>query len=206
MFYSNPWGPSDACQVPWPVPLAVTGTGGVRRVSLSNYIWNKVGTGQVSRPWAESPGCALIKSSILSSQPSTGDCNFRRNCCASFPMVITWFLLAKSHKPLVSAKVQLSGPGGSDLSCDLGLASPEEPSWGQMLQDRRWDSCVGSLNLLQDRRGAPSIFLGDHPNPQTGCSAWTHQQLVMQMNNRSVWGQDVRFKPPQGSAGLSEEL
>lgn len=113
-------------------------------------------------------GLFLIQSRILSSQPSTGDCNFRRNCCASFPVVITWFLLAKNQKPLVSAKLQLPGPGGSDLSCDSGLASPEGLSWGQMLQDRRWDSSVGSCNLLESGRTgwepqAPSLVITPAP-------------------------------------------
>lgn len=99
-------------------------------------------------------------------------------------MVITWFLLGKSHKPLVSAKVQLSSPGGSDLSWDLGLASPEEHSWGQMLQDRRWDSFVSSLNLLQDRRGAPGTLLGHHPTLRPAALPGHTTQLMMQhMNN-----------------------
>lgn len=124
-----------------------------------------MGTGQMLQALGSvSWGPLLMQSRILSCQPSTGDCNFRRNCCASFPLVITWFLLGKSQKPLVSAKVQLSGPGGSDLRWDLGLASPEEPSWGQMLQDRRWDSSVGSCNLLESGRTgqepqAPSLVI-----------------------------------------------
>lgn len=154
LFDLNAWG-SDACQVPWPVPLAAGRHRGCQEGSSQQL---QPGTRWAQGTWmlqvlgSVSWGLLLIQSRILSSQPSTGGCNFRRNCCASFPMVISWFFSAKRQKPLVSAKVQLSGPGGSDLSSDLGLASPEEPSWGQVLQDRRWDSSVGSFNLLQSGR------------------------------------------------------
>lgn len=171
MFYLNPWGSSDACRSPGLSPRLLAGTGDVRRVPHLGLL-----------------ATDLIKSRTLSCQPSTGDCNFRRNCCASFPKVITWFLLAKSQKPLVSGKVQLSALGGSDLSCDLGLANPEEPSWGQMLQDRRWDSFVGFFNLLQSGRTGQEPqppLLCHYPHPQTGCPAWmypaagdTHEQLI----------------------------
>lgn len=192
----------------------LAGTGDARRVSPSAYSLEQGGhRGDAPGPaWHHLglPSSSLIheQDPELSSSLPHGTCNFSRNCRTGFSRVISWFLLAKILKSMVSVKAQLSGPGDADLSCDLGLASPEAPSRGQMLQDRRRyrepgqpcsssprtcffnaKDCFGGFSNLLRSGGA-----GQEPQPPSMAITLTLAHAASLQTSCYAWGQRPGFK------------
>lgn len=206
-------------------PWLLAGSGNARRVSPSACSLERGGH------WGDAPGPAWRHLGLpggsfinrqdpeLSSSLPHGTCNFSRNRCASFSRVIIWFLLAEIPKPLLSVKVQLAGPGDADLSCDLGWASPEAPSWSWMVQDWRWDryprqpysfSPRGCFFNAEDSFGGGSSNLlcgdgaGQEPQPPSLAITTTPAHAASLRTSRCAWGDhaagDAHEQPTSGPA------